>query len=143
MKRFLILSLLLSSITAFAGELANYEAIKTTILKGKSIRIAIDFDKCTPQQVSVIQPPSFGLGIFSPNEIIITGNGQIAASLLHFTLNDPHMPSKPLYQYARYTITPDNTINLATQALDATTFKPLSDGFAFNCKISTEAKVYS
>lgn len=143
MKKFLILSLLLSSANVFAGELVNYEAIKTAVLEGKSIRIAIDFDKCTPQQVTVKQLHSFGIGIFSPNEIVIEGNGFISASLLRFTLKDPHMPSKPVYQYARYTITPNNMINLATQALDATTFNPLSDGFAFNCKISTDAKVYS
>src|SRR5262249_1800727 len=131
------------STNAFAGELANYEAIKTAVLEGKSIRIAVDFDKCKPQRINIKQAPSFGIGIFSPNEIIIEGNGHIAASLLHFTLNDQHMLKKPVYQYLRYTITPDNMINLATQALDATTFNQLSDGFAFNCKISTEAKVYS
>lgn len=125
-------------------ELANYEAIKTSIAEGKLIRIAIDFDKCILQKITDKQErPSFGIGIFPPNEIIINSNGHITASLFHFTLSDPHMLNKPVYQFAKYTITADNIINLATKSLDAITFKPLSEGFTFNCKINTEAKVYS
>lgn len=141
MKKLLILSLLLSSTNIFAAELSNYEEIKSAVVNGKTIRIAINFDQCTTISKAT-NHVNFGLGIFSPNEIIIDREDHIDASLLHFTMNDPHLPGKSIYQYARYTITQDNIIKLETKALDAATFTPLTDGFTFNCKIATAAKVY-
>lgn len=142
MKKLLLLPLLLISTSVVANELHSYDDIHAAVLDGKSIRIALDFDKCTPHYRASKQQPSFGIGIFTPNEILIESDGSIAASLLHFTLNDPHAPSKAIYQYARYTITSDNNINLSTKALDAITYTPISDGFSFDCKIDSGAKIY-
>lgn len=142
MKKIFILSLLALNTNIFANELINYAEIKSAITEGKSIRIAVDFDKCELTAGSFNKLQSFGLGIFSPNEIAID-NGHIAASLLHFTMSDPHMPNKPIYQFLKYIITQDNMINLTTKSLDAVNFTPLSNGFTFNCKINTAAKVYS
>lgn len=142
MKKFLLLPLLLTTTSVFANVLHSYDDIHTAVLDGKSIRIALDFDKCTPHYRASKLRPSFGIGIFTPNEIIIEGDGSIDASLLHFTLNDPHAPSKPIYQFARYTITSNNNVNLSTKALDAVTYTPISDGFSFDCKIDLGAKIY-
>ena len=141
MKKFLLLPLLLTATSVFANVLHSYDEIHTAVLDGKSIRIAIDFDKCIPHN-TVKQRPSFGIGIFTPNEIVIESDGSIGASVLHFTLNEPHAPSKPIYQFARYIITSDNNVNLSAKALDAVTYTPISDGFSFDCKIDSGAKIY-
>lgn len=66
---------------------------------------------------------------------------------MYFTLNDPYFPTKPVYEYIRYTMTSDNNLNLSYQALDATTYMPLTDKFLFDCKIGKVlrfiAKIYS
>jgi hypothetical protein len=142
MKKILLLPLLFTATSVFANVLHSYDDIHAAVLDGKSIRIALDFDKCTPHFRAPKQRPSFGIGIFTPNEIVIEGDGRIDASLLHFTLHDPHAPSKPIYQFARYTITSDNNVNLSAKALDAVTYTPISEGFSFDCKIDSGAKIY-
>lgn len=142
MKKFLLLPLLLTATSVFANVLHNYDDIHAAVLDGKSIRIVTDFDKCTPHYRASKQRPGFGMGIFTPNEIIVGGDGSIAASFLHFTLNDPRAPSKPVYQFVRYTMTSDNNVNLSTKTLDAVTYAPITNSISFDCKIDSGAKVY-
>ena len=138
MKKMALLSSLILSTTSMAGELPNYNAIKTSVLSGKSIHIVIDFSKCSTSAKNIADSTS--VGIFSPSSIAITDH--IATSLTHFTLNDPSFPARPVYEFVRYVITDDNHVNLTTQVLDAVNYGPISDKISFNCPLETAAKVY-
>jgi len=140
-KKLFLLSSLFIVTNTFAAELHNFDQVKSVVTTGKSIRISIDFTKCTPEKNAVTQD-TMNLGIFTPNEIIVDSNGRIDASLMHFTLNDPNFPDKPIYQFVRYTLTSDNNVNLATQLLDATNYASLKDKVSFDCKIDTGAHIY-
>lgn len=81
--------------------------------------------------------------VYNPKELIINNDsGYMAASLMHFTLNDPQFPSKPVYGYARYTISRDGSVTLAFQTLDAINYSPLTDIYSYSCKLGESAKIY-
>jgi hypothetical protein len=138
MKKLILFTSLLISTNVFADELHNFDQIKAAVLTGKTIHIAIDFSKCCPQNKVAEQ---MSIGIFTPNTLQVT-NHTIATSLTHLTLNNPRFPDKPVYEFARYTITADNQVNLMVQVLDATNYTPLTNKFSLNCKIDTDAKIY-
>lgn len=141
MKKILLLPLLFIVTNSVADELHNFDQVKSAVMTGKSIRIAIDFSKCSTAKKDAT-PFKYSIGVFTPNEIIVTNEGNIAASLTHFTLNDTSVPGKPVYQFVRYTITDDNNIDVSSQLLDATNYASISDKSSFNCKIDTSAKIY-
>ena len=146
MKKSFLFSLLFVATSGFADELQHFDEIKSSVIVGKSIRIAIDFSQCTTSSSSSSKSATqdqYNIGVFSPNEIIVNSKGQIASSLTHFTLNNPSFPSKPVFEFVRYTITSDDSVNVITQVLDATNYTPLSNKISFDCKINTAAKIYS
>lgn len=141
MKKLLLLSsLCVLSTAGFAGELNDYEAIKNALTNGQSVRLVTNFAQCTTLSPTVLK--TMMVGIFTPNEIGFTDN-HIATSMTHFTMNDPFFPNKPVFEFARYTITPDNNISVSLQVLEAPTYIQLMDKISFNCKINEAVKVYS
>lgn len=138
MKKISFLALLLISTNNTAGQLHNFTEIKTAATKGKSIHIIIDFLKCVTRNKA---PAPVSMGVFTPNTIYITQD-YVAASLMHFTLNNPGFPERPVYEFVRYTITPDNNVDVVAQTLDAVNYTPLSNKFSFYCQIGTGAKIY-
>lgn len=146
MKKFLLLATLLSaSIASYADQLHNYNDVKSAVIAGKSVRIAIDFNKCTsPTGAGLANPKhNFSLGVYTPNEMIIDNQDQVVASLMHFTIRSQTTTKVPVYQFARYTITQNNVVVLTEQVLDAATYKPVTDEFTVNCPIDTAATLYS
>lgn len=136
-KLFLLTSLLIST-NSFSDELHNFNELKSAVMTGKTIRVAVDFLKCSSANKGD-EPVS--IGVFTPNAIHVA-NDHVAASLTHFTLNDPSFPGKPVYEFVSYTIADDNNLNLTDQVLDAVNYTPLSDKFSFNCKIDSGVKIY-
>jgi|SRR5579885_421958 hypothetical protein len=141
MNKLLFATALLFASTSFADQLHNYDQVKSAVVAGKSIRIFIDFSKCATSSKNA-HMPSY-LGLYSPNEIAINDDaGYIAASLLHFTLNNPAFPSKPVYEFTRYTISNDNTVVMSDTPLNAGDFKPLNEKLTFTCKLDESARIY-
>lgn len=138
MKNLILLASLLISTNVFCKELHNFDQVKAAIITGKTIHIVLDFSKCSFQNKSA---KHLSIGIFNPNAIQIINNN-IATSFMHFTLNNPSFPEKPVYEFVRYTITEDNNINLISQVLDAKTYTPMTDKISLNCKIDNGAKIY-
>ena len=144
MKKLFLLSLLFLATAGFAEELHHFDEIKSTVLLGKSIHIIINFSQCTTSSPSKsATKDQYNIGVFTPNEIIVNSKGHIASSLTHFTLNNPRFPSKPVFEFVRYTITTDDNINVIAQVLDATDYTSLSRETSFDCKIDTAAKIYN
>lgn len=134
MKKLALLVSFLISTNSVAGELHNFNEVKTAIVSGKTIHIAIDFSKCSASNKGIAQ--SMSIGVFTPTAIVVTDH--IATSLTHFTLNN----GKPVYEFVRYTITDDNNVNVTNQVLDAVNYTPIADKSAFNCKLETGAKIF-
>lgn len=150
MKKYLVLPFLFLAANCFAKELANYDQVKAAVTAGQSLHIAIDFQKCTtPPRDEFL--PNVSLGIFTPNETLITADGDIVTSLLHFTRSPiPGVADEvSYYQYVRYTITSDNNVSLKGKFLSPGTMLPLftanptSDQISIDCKIASGARIYS
>lgn len=141
MRKYVPLVCLFLAANGFAQELHNFDQIKSAITTGKLIRIAVDFSQCSPANKENFLA-KYPFAVFTPNEVVINNDGNIAASLMHFTLNDPNFPAKPVYQFIRYTITADNNVTLSAQVLDAVNYTPITNKFSFNCKIDTGSKIY-
>lgn len=139
MKKLIFLAVLLSTTNSFADELHDFDEIKAAVITGKTIHIAIDFTKCSTPNKKMAQ--SVFVGVFTPDALMVV-NDHVSTSLTHFTLNNPGFLGKPVYEFARYTITYKNDVNLTTQVLDAINYKPLSEVVSFGCKIESGAKIY-
>lgn len=140
MKKGMCLAACLLASSSFAATLGSYDAIHNNVVAGKSMRIAIDFAQCTAKGKALVQP--MRLALYTPNEIAVFSD-HIAASLTHFTINNPAFPGEPVYEFARYNITPDNTVNLSIQVLAAANYAPMTEKSEVLCTLGTAAKVYS
>jgi hypothetical protein len=142
MKKIALIALLCLAGNAFSGELSNYNDIKKAVQQAKSIRIVVTYSACnfTGEQSGPV--PDFGVGIFTPNEILIDNEGVINASMMHFTLKDPVVPNERVFQFLRYSIQSDNIIRLVSNSLDAQSYSSLSGSLSMECKLKTAAKVY-
>lgn len=141
MKKVLLISTLLFSINSFAMQLHTYDSIAAAIKNGTPIHIVTDYNQC---QFSLKARPLTGtlIGSFTPNEIGVN-DSHIATALTHFTLNDPFFPGKPVYEHDRFTITPDNTLTVDFQVLDATNYASLINPMKFTCSIDVATKIYT
>ena len=140
MKKISLLVSLLISTNCFANELNHFNEVQTAATAGKTIHIAVDFSKCTFPMNALNVPSS--IGIFTPNTVQVT-NDHIATSLTHFTINNPAFPEKAIYEFATYTITTKDQLNITMQFLDAANYTPLGNKITFNCKLGVSAKIYS
>ncbi len=139
MKKFILLSGLLLATTSFADQLHNYNDITAAITNGKSLHIVTNLSQCTTTAKRATTTMS--VGSFTPNEIAVT-DSHIATAMTHFTLNNPFFPGKPVYEFVRYTITPDNTMAVTVDMLDAPSYAKLKDPMTFNCTLDGAAKIY-
>ena len=148
MKKLLLLSALFISTNSFALQpLTTFNEIKTALITGQKLRIVFDIAQCTfPPSTKPVDKQAAGLagvGAYTPNEIFFDGTANlIAASLPHFTLNDPRYLNRPVYDFDRYTITPDNNITVINRVLDATNYAILGNSFSFTCKLGVAAVIY-
>jgi hypothetical protein len=138
-KKLILLPFLFIATNSFANELHNFSEVKSAITMGKSIHIVTDFAKCSSSKKEAFQATQ--IGAFTPNEIQVVDT-HIATSFMHFTLNNPSFPNVSIYEFARYTITDDNNLNLSYQALDARNYSPLTEKASFNCKMNVGVKIY-
>lgn len=139
MRYIILFSGLLFATFGFANTLHDYNDITSALISGKSLHIVTDFAQCNASNKLGSEIRS--IAIFTPNEIGIT-NDHIVTALTHFTVNDPYFPGKPVYEFARYTITPDNNMNVSLQVFDAATYALLKDKVSFNCKVGQSTKIY-
>jgi len=140
-KKALAVSLLMLAGTAFADSLPDYNAVKSAVNEGKMIRIAIHFAKCHAVQSSI--PAVDGVGVFTPNEVVLASDGRVVASLTHFTQNDPNFPKRSTYQHVQYILNADNHLKLTAVVLSAGDFAPLTQEAIVDCEMGSGVKIYS
>ncbi|EKD73851.1 MAG: hypothetical protein ACD_45C00172G0003 [uncultured bacterium] len=140
MKKLILLGGFFLTTATFAGQLHNYNDMVSAISSGKPLRFVTNFSQCETNNKKASSSTTL-IGSFTPNEIGVT-DSHIATSLTHFTLNDPFFLGKPVYEFARYTITPDNRMSVTLEILDASTYTSLMDKISFNCQIDIATKIY-
>ena len=140
MKKLLALAGMLLATNGFAGQLTDYNQIKSAVMNGESIRIATDFNKCIGKGN---ESPKYSLGVFSPESIYVYADGTIKTALKNFTLNDRNVPGKPVYQYVVYTINPDNTVRVSMYVMDAANYTMITKNEGNMCDLADGAKVYT
>ncbi len=139
MNKIIILLLLLVTANCFSGELHNFLEVKSAVVAGKGIHIVTDFTKCTPSKNQVFQATQ--IGIFTPNEMQVV-DSRITTSFMHFTLNNPSFPDRPIDEFVKVAMTDDNNLTLSYQALDARDYALLADKMSISCQIDVGAKIY-
>ena len=140
MKKLLWLSALLSTISV-AEPLHNYEQIKAAVMEGKYIRLVVNYPKCSAPEGKFKVPNNYA--IETPNALAITTEGSIGTYILYFTMYDPQFPLKPVYQYVRYKINKDNTLQMLFADLNAADYAPLGVESSITCKIDDGVTVFS
>lgn len=138
MKKFLLLASVLMATNSYAAPeaLKDYVEVVHAIGSGKDIRILLEPGHCTNADGSRVKTTLFTMGAFTPNEVVITPNNEVAASLTHLTMNDPRYFGKVVYQYATFIIShDDNNLRVTSQVLDANNHQPLSDQVTFVCSL--------
>lgn len=139
LKKLIALSLLAGSTQLYAHELHDYAQIKSAIISGKTIHMVFDYSKCTPADANHAQY----MGTFTPNEMLIKNDNYITTSLLHFTLSNPDVNYRPIYEFNKYVITMDNNLTWTHQILDAPTYTPMGDKTTTTCQIDAGVKFYT
>lgn len=125
-----------------ATPLVDYSAVQDALLAGQTVKIITNFAQCTPGAKTAKNLAKMMMyGIFTPNEIGITDN-YIATAMTHFTLNDPFYPNKPVFEFVRYTVKPDNTMQVSLNILDAANYKLLDGSMSFNCPLNDGVKFF-
>lgn len=142
MKKLLMIAALSLSANCFAGQLTDYTQIKDAIVNGDNLRIATDYTKCKGED-STKDFPRFSLAVFSPDAIVVYPDGSIKTALKHFTLNEPHAPGKPVYQFVVYTIRPNASVRIATYVLDAVNYSMVAPEAVYNCSVADGTKFYT
>lgn len=139
MKKLVLATLLLTS-NCFAGALHDFDAVKTAVMKGKTIHMVVDFTQCN-KPMSGMEETIGVSGVFTPNEMLIVKNN-IFASFVHFTTNNPRYNGKPVFEYVRYAITDANSVRVSFQTLAAADYTPLNEKSTVECKMDGGASIY-
>lgn len=137
MNKCLSTALLCLSFTSFAAELQRFDEVKKIASVGQAIHIVTDFSQCNMTSINSSAPTR--LGVFTPEQLQVVDT-YIASSFMHFTLNNPKFPNTPVFEFVRYTLKDDNSLDLSYQTLNATTYAPLSDKVSMNCKMGAGIK---
>jgi hypothetical protein len=143
MKKWLLLALLVTSTPSFALELWNYWEVKSAAMAGKQLHFVVNLLKCTAHTSNMPLTDGTAIAIYTPNEMDVMSD-HMATSVTHFTLQkqpDPTQPPVPVYEFARYTLTPDDNMNIAVWILDVN-HNVTPSHMTFDCKINDAAKVY-
>lgn len=141
MKKFFALSIMCTALNSYADSLHSYDHIKEAVTNGKLVRIVIDYSKCTGP-ASHNRMANYH-SAYTPNEIAINNDaGYIAASLMHFTVNNPQFPNQAVYEFNRYTVSSNGDVSLSLLTLNAADFTPLSSKRTYTCKMNESAKFY-
>ena len=80
--------------------------------------------------------------VHTMNEVALTTDGDIVNWVMHFTMNKPEFPLKPVYEYIRYVISKDKSVVLSYTTLNATDYTPLGETGTLTCKIDEGAKFF-
>lgn len=135
-----LLSLLALSVNSYALELHSFNAVKSAVLSGQTLHIAVDLNRCEATSLAAVNQTTWA-GIYTPNIVAVVFD-RIVTSVQHFTLDNPAFPDKPVYEFGKYSMTTDGNVNLTIQVLDATSYKPLSDKITLDCKMGSGAHIF-
>jgi len=124
------------STTVFAKQLKSFDAVKQAINSGQQLEFVTELNHCSPALKKKIT------GSFKPNSVIIIGDNRIIASHKHFTLSHNEPKGMPIFEFIKYTLTPDNTLTLAKTVLDAKTLAPTGKTTKLTCKLQEGARIY-
>lgn len=138
-KLYILISICLFATASHAGVLRSYLDVTYAVINGRPIHFVIDFPKCASENHDV--PKKFRLFMASPNMVAVLED-HVAASASHFTLANPDFIERPVYEYGKFTVTPENTVKLVYQVLDALTYVPLAPAKTFECQMGLGAKIY-
>lgn len=141
MKKLVYLLALLATTLANSETLHNYEQVKAAVFEGKYLRLVINYQKCTQTKGQMKVGNNYA--VFSPNALAVTTEGSFASYLLYFTLFDPNYLSKPVYQYFRYFINKDNTLQINMSDLSAVDYSPLGFEGSMSCKLDDAVTIFS
>ena len=114
-KKLFVLLMLLCVMPAHAGDLKSFDAIVKAFDSNKSFKFVTHIDQCAPKH------PITMIGMFTPSAIFVVGD-KLYASDYHFIirkLGGKNKSDQSVYEYVRYTLEHNGTMNLAMTVLDS------------------------
>lgn len=139
MKKSLLLLGILLSTNLYAAKVSTYQEVVSAVENGDMIRININFDLCKPTGPKVLH----GIGSYTPNEVLIDMAGDVVATLTHFTNHSSQNPTQPVYEFVRYIIREDNTVNISVNVFDAKTYMGVAEPLSYKCTLNEGATIYA
>ncbi|MFP1738877.1 VirK family protein [Lonsdalea quercina] len=127
---FLTVSLLTVAASACAARpLTSQSTIINALNQGSEVAVSIDLSQCTPQNGAVASQTRGGLRIQAYR---LTGDSTLSFSDEHFTVaND----GKPIQQFMRYQVLPDNIVNFTTYMYDLPSLQQRGTTLSYRCNV--------
>jgi len=137
MKKLMLSSLLLLSLTAQAKELSAFTDIANAVGQGAKLTFVMNFKNC----ISEIPLPNI-IASYKPEAVMVVGDTRITASYRHFSLDDPSARGIPTYSYQKYDIDNGGNAHIKVTVMNAANYDKLST-FQINCHLGEGFKIYS
>ena len=127
------------SLICQAEKLSSFEEISSTVANGKGIRAVIDINLCTGN----LSTQSRMIGSVNPSDIVVIADKYITFSSLHLTQHNPDNKGIPLYEYNKFTLTPNHKLTMESTLLNPVTFKQQGKGYRLECELNKGGSIYS
>ena len=127
---FLTVSLFTVAASACAAKpLTSQSTLINALNEGSEVAVSIDLSQCTPQNGAVASQTRGGLRIQAYR---LTGDNTLSFSDEHFTVaND----GKPIQQFMRYQVLPDNIVNFTTYMYDLPSLQQRGTALSYRCNV--------
>jgi hypothetical protein len=124
-------------VSAHAAQINTYAELLASIRQGNKLVIVTDFRGCKKASSTATNS---AIDYFAPESFLIApGQHHIATSHLHFTYH----ADKPVYEFIKYTFTPDNTTVIEVKVVHPKDFSPITATTSFFCSMRKDISVFS
>ncbi|MBB4007219.1 VirK family protein [Allorhizobium taibaishanense] len=114
-----------------ATALPNAGAVQTALTSGETVNVVLDLTKCTSADDQ--KKPGTMKGGLRISAFLIRPDNSISFSDEHFTITT--MDKKPIYQFLRYSLKPDDTVSFTMTTLSMPEMTQKGEVIAYNCKL--------
>ncbi|MCM2291858.1 VirK family protein [Allorhizobium sp. BGMRC 0089] len=122
-----------------SSPLPTSEALSTALMAGETVNVVVDLGKCRTET----DPPRPGAmkGGLRISSFLERPDHSISFSDDHLTITSKD--KKPIYQFVRYTVKPDNTVIYSMKILSVPEYKSEGGVFAYRCKLGDGVRFFT
>ncbi|WP_392537427.1 VirK family protein [Legionella sp. 227] len=137
MIKMIISALLISSSVVHAEQLTTFTDIADSISQGKKITLVMNIQECNAEKLS----SNSIIASVQPNAFLVIDNNRIAASVKHFTLDNPLARGNPVFEFVKYNINSDGSVSIKKTVMNANNYQQLAS-FQIECALNKGFKAF-